>query len=192
DGVYDSKLQQFVPTNRLKELHISQRNPISCPELSSRFPDCFSFLALTTLKKAGVNMTKFDPARAERAKSWVNAPFPFGIEEEYFRVDAQTKVVARDVPRAFFEAANDATQGRISPEFLQPQIEVKSSPQVSMADARSELRELRHIVSGIAAQHGLAIFAAGTHPTAIWGTALQTPKERYDQVMHDLQMIGQR
>jgi carboxylate-amine ligase len=147
---------------------------------------------LTSTEKAGVNMTKFDPARAELAKSWVNAAFPFGIEEEYFLVDAQTKVVAPNVPRAFFEAANDATQGRISPEFLQPQIEVKSSPQVSMADARSELRELRHIVSGIAAQHGLAIFAAGTHPTAMWGTALQTPKERYDQVMHDLQMIGQR
>ena len=137
-------------------------------------------------------MTKFDLARAERAKSWVNAAFQFGIEEEYFLVDAQTKAVARDVPRAFFEAAGTATRGRISPEFLQPQIEVKSSPHVSMADARSELRELRRLVATVAAEHGLAIFAAGTHPTAMWSTALQTPKERYDQVMHDLQMIGQR
>ena len=61
-----------------------------------------------------------------------------------------------------------------------------------MADARSELRELRQTVSAVAAQHGLAIFAAGTHPTALWREAQQTPTKRYDMVMHDLQMIGQR
>ncbi len=41
-------------------------------------------------------------------------------------------------------------------------------------------------------EHGLAILAAGTHPTALWRKALQTPKKRYDNVMDDLQMIGQR
>src|SRR5436190_3815410 len=137
-------------------------------------------------------MTKFDATRAERARACMHATFPFGIEEEYFLVDAQTKLVAPDVSRGFFDAASAATGGRISQEFLQPQIEVKSSPHVNMADARSELRELRRIVSAVAAEHGLAILAAATHPTAIWGTALQTVKKRYDQVMHDLQMIGQR
>ena len=44
----------------------------------------------------------------------------------------------------------------------------------------------------MAAEHGLAILAAGTHPTALWRNALQTAKERYDDVMDDLQMIGQR
>ncbi len=137
-------------------------------------------------------MTKFDPSRAERARAWMNAAFPFGIEEEYFLIDAQTKHLAYNVSRAFFDAASAATQGRVSPEFLQPQIEVKSSPHVSMPDARRELRELRRIVSTVAQQHGLAIFAAGTHPTGMWGSALQTPKKRYDAVMDELQMIGRR
>jgi carboxylate-amine ligase len=44
----------------------------------------------------------------------------------------------------------------------------------------------------VAAEYGLAILAAGTHPTAFWRHAQQTVKERYDTVMHDLQMIGQR
>jgi carboxylate-amine ligase len=44
----------------------------------------------------------------------------------------------------------------------------------------------------VAADHGLAYLASGTHPTAIWGDSLQTPKDRYDAVMEDLQMIGQR
>lgn len=122
----------------------------------------------------------------------MGATFPFGIEEEYFLVDAQTKRMATDVSADFFEAARTATRGRISREFLQPQIEAKSSPRENMADGSAEIRELRQIVSAIAAQHGLAILAAGTHPTGLWRTAQQTPKERYDKVMDDLQMIGQR
>jgi carboxylate-amine ligase len=118
--------------------------------------------------------------------------FTFGIEEEYFLVDAETKVVARDVPPAFFSDAKKASEGRISTEFLQPQIEVISSPHVNMADARAELRMLRRTVSTVAARYGLAILAAGTHPTAFWREALQTDKQRYDTVMDDLQMIGQR
>src|SRR5262249_16451539 len=67
-----------------------------------------------------------------------------------------------------------------------------TSPETSFLNARSQLRGLRQIVASVAAEHGLAILAAGTHPTALWGNSLQTPKERYDAVMHDLQMIGQR
>jgi glutamate---cysteine ligase / carboxylate-amine ligase len=118
--------------------------------------------------------------------------FTFGMEEEYFLVDAETKVVARDVPTEFFDEAKKASEGRISTEFLQPQIEVISSPHVNMADARAELRMLRRTVSTVAARYGLAILAAGTHPTAFWREAQQTDKQRYDTVMDDLQMIGQR
>ena len=118
--------------------------------------------------------------------------YKFGIEEEYFLVDAETKSVALGMPQAFFEAARKATGGRVAGEFLQSQIEVVSSPHTSMAEARRELRQLRQTLAAVAAQHGLAFLAAGTHPTAVWGDSLQTQKERYDAVMHDLQMIGQR
>jgi carboxylate-amine ligase len=118
--------------------------------------------------------------------------FRFGIEEEYFLVDAQTKRVARRMPAEFLMAANQATDGHVTGEFLQSQIEVVTSPDTSFLNARSQLRGLRQIVASVAAEHGLAILAAGTHPTAIWGNSLQTPKQRYDEVMNDLQMIGQR
>jgi len=118
--------------------------------------------------------------------------FTFGIEEEYFLIDAATKLIASDVPQEFFAAARVATDGRIAPEFLQPQVEVITAPHMNMADARVELRHLRRTLAAVAAEHGLAIFAAGTHPTALWREAQQTAKRRYDAVMHDLQMIGQR
>src|SRR5215813_6109776 len=136
-----------------------------------------------------------DYALAERPKVQglrMAGAFTFGIEEEYFLVEAGTKSLVRNMPQSFFEAAKAAADGRISPEFLQPQIEVISSPHDNMADARAELRELRRTVATVAAEYGLAILAAGTHPTASWRDARQTEKQRYDTVMHDLQMIGQR
>ena len=131
-------------------------------------------------------------ARSRKQGLQTAGAFTFGIEEEYFLVEAETKLVPADVPAAFFEAAKAATDGRVSTEFLQPQIEAISSPHVSMAGARAELRELSRTVAGVAAEHGLAILAVGTHPTALWRQAQQTAKQRYDTVMHDLQMIGQR
>ncbi len=36
------------------------------------------------------------------------------------------------------------------------------------------------------------ILAAGTHPTAVWGSQRQTPGKRYDNLTEDLQMLAQR
>ena len=118
--------------------------------------------------------------------------YSFGIEEEYFLVDAQTKSVARTMHEGFLTAAKAATGGRVSGEFLQSQIEVMTQPQVDMDSARQELRSLRQTVAQVADEHGLAILAAGTHPTANWNRSRQSEGERYDTVMDDLQMIGQR
>ena len=118
--------------------------------------------------------------------------FTFGIEEEYFLVDARTKRAVRSMPETFFKAAEVATDGRISREFLQAQIEVITSPHALMAHARAELKHLRQVIAAVAAEHGLAILACGTHPTAEWGAAEQTAEGRYDAVMADLQMISRR
>src|SRR5262249_57280060 len=45
--------------------------------------------------------------------------FTFGIEEEYFLVDAETKSLVRKMPQAFLEAAKAAANGRISTEYQQ-------------------------------------------------------------------------
>ena len=118
--------------------------------------------------------------------------FKFGIEEEFFLVDADTKSAARAMPAAFLAAARKATGGQVTGELLQSQVEIATLPHTDMATAREELRFLRQTVAKIAAGHGLAILAAGTHPTAAWHDMQQTESERYDTVMHDLQMIGQR
>jgi carboxylate-amine ligase len=122
----------------------------------------------------------------------MGADFTVGIEEEYFLVDADTKMVTRRMPEAFLREVQTATGGRVVGEFLQSQIEAVSSPHTDIVAAFLELHGLRQTLASVAARHGLAIMASGTHPTAFWLGALQTQKERYDLVMDDLQMIGQR
>ena len=82
--------------------------------------------------------------------------FTFGIEEEYFLVDATTKRVTRRMPEAFLAAARKATDNHVAGEFLQSQIEVFSCVHSTMADARNEMRRLRQAVAAVAAEHGLA------------------------------------
>jgi glutamate---cysteine ligase / carboxylate-amine ligase len=122
--------------------------------------------------------------------------FSFGIEEEYFLVDAETKAVICDMPKAFLDAAGKAIGrdggGQVTSEMLQAQIEVATAPHTEMRAAREELRHLRRSLAEVRAEHGLAILAAGTHPTASSRDAHQTESERYDAVMEDLQMIGRR
>jgi glutamate---cysteine ligase / carboxylate-amine ligase len=121
--------------------------------------------------------------------------FSFGIEEEYFLVDAESKAVIGEMPKAFLDAAGKvigrAGGGQVTSEMLQAQIEVATAPHTEMRAAREELRHLRRSLAEVGAEHGLAILAAGTHPTASSRDAHQTESERYDAVMEDLQMIGQ-
>jgi carboxylate-amine ligase len=118
--------------------------------------------------------------------------FSFGIEEEYFLADSETKDVSFETPERLFMAAGAASGGRIGREFLQAQVETATPPCTSFAEARAELHYMRGVLATIAGEHGLAILASGTHPTAIWRDAVQSGNERYDMLMNDLQMIGRR
>jgi carboxylate-amine ligase len=118
--------------------------------------------------------------------------FQFGIEEEYFLSDALTLEAPSQTPDSLFQAANFGTTGHVGREFLQAQIEVATEPHQDAEVARRELLRLRQSAAAAAAEHGLAIMACGTHPSAAWRDAVQSPKDRYSEVMDLLQMIGQR
>ncbi len=94
--------------------------------------------------------------------------YQFGIEEEYFRVDAKTKTVMVTRPDNFLPALKAVLGDRVSGEMLQAQIEVSTSPHTCMNTAAAELKHLRQGAARIAAEHGLAIVASGTHQKAMW------------------------
>src|ERR1700758_2705312 len=147
---------------------------------------------------------KFDPSeRRLRIRTLVPAGheprvfapdelFQFGIEEEYFLSDSETFATPAETPDALFQIADRGATGRIEREFLQAQIEVATEPHRSLDEARRELLRLRQSAAEAAGEYGLSILACGTHPLAQWRDSVQTPKDRYAQIMDDLQMIGHR
>ncbi len=118
--------------------------------------------------------------------------FQFGIEEEYFLCDGATLQPAMSTPETLFAHGDAGTGARLNREMLQAQAEVATHPHTGCRSARDELIQLRHVAAEAAAKHGLAILASGTHPTADWRQAVHSPKQRYDELMQGLQMVGQR
>jgi carboxylate-amine ligase len=133
----------------------------------------------------------FDLKRRSRSRANATS-FRFGIEEEYFLCDAKTLQPAMQTPDTLFERQHPTTGASLNREMLQAQIEVASRPQLLPQTAHEELVELRQMAAAAAADHGLAILASGTHPSADWGEAVHASKDRYRELMQGLQMVGQR
>lgn len=113
-----------------------------------------------------------------------------GIEEEYFLCEEGSLEPAMRTPEALFARREHGAS--LNREMLQAQLEVATRPHTSLQDARAELLALRKSAACAAAEHGLRIMACGTHPTADWLSSVHTPKQRYDELMEDLQMLGRR
>src|SRR5215831_3709260 len=118
--------------------------------------------------------------------------FTLGIEEEYFLVDRATRDVVGDPPAAMLEECEALLAGQVSPEFLRSQIETGTRVCASLGEARDELRRLRGTVAAVAAKHGMAPVAAGTHPFARWDAQKTTERVRYRTLEADLQGVGRR
>ncbi|MBD9469531.1 carboxylate-amine ligase [Pseudoxanthomonas sp. PXM01] len=118
-------------------------------------------------------------------------PYTFGLEEEYFLVRRNGRRL-RHMPRRFFSDCREALGERFGSEMLQTQVEVQTGVHDDTRAAETDLRTLRRTVGEIAHRHGLGILSAGTHPSAQWRGQRSTDKPHYDQVMGELQMLGQR
>jgi glutamate---cysteine ligase / carboxylate-amine ligase len=118
--------------------------------------------------------------------------YRFGIEEEYFLSDAITRDTCRRLPRNFVADCEAAFPESFTPEFLEAQVEVATPPVTDPMEAEAHLVGLRMGLSAIGQEHGVLVFAAGTHPLAVWSRQRRTDSARYTKVMRDLQMIGNR
>ena len=101
-------------------------------------------------------------------------PWSLGVEEELMLVDAETLEPAQD---GFSRVFGEATE-RIKPELLESFVEITTAVVGAPEEAEAELRSLRHEVAERAAEHGLAVLATGSHPTARARVPI-VPVERY-------------
>ena len=118
--------------------------------------------------------------------------FTIGIEEEYLLVDRESRDLVVDPPDSLMSECEKRLEGRVSPEFLQSQIEIGTSKCRNVKEAAAELAHLRRTVAAVAGEHGLAPIAASTHPFATWEGQKHTRKERYDVLARDMGGVVRR
>jgi carboxylate-amine ligase len=108
-------------------------------------------------------------------------PWSLGVEEELMLVDAETLLPSRDGFSRVFGEATD----RIKPELFESFVEITTPVLETPKQVETELRTLRTEVAERAAEHGLAVLATGSHPTARELPPI-VPVERYLRMKEEL------
>src|SRR5918995_1492684 len=91
--------------------------------------------------------------------------FTVGIEEELMICDAETLDLAQAI-EVILGDLPEGIPGEVKPELMQSVLEIATLPCGGVAEAGEQLRALRRCVREVAVGNGLAIGAAGTHPSA--------------------------
>ena len=120
------------------------------------------------------------PANATLTANNGDCPITFGIEEEFFVVDPDSRNILPDPDPSIFEICDENRGGhKVVREFLRSQIETNTRVCGSIGELRTALRETRRLVIKAAEGHGAAVMAASTHPFAGWRDQTPTPRDRY-------------
>jgi len=118
--------------------------------------------------------------------------YAFGIEEEYFLADAKTGKGASEAASDRFHAAAEEQFEPAEHELLKGQVEFASKAETDTTAARDALRTARQGLSQIAANHGLSLFAAGSHPLGSFEQQGTTEKERYRKLEAQFGIVAHR
>ena len=118
--------------------------------------------------------------------------FTVGVEEEFLLVDRESRDLIREAPTAMLTRCGDLLGDQVTTEFLQSQVEVGTKVCETIAEARADLAWLRGTVAACAAEDGMGLIAASTHPFALWTDQKPTEKDRYLELAQDMQGVVRR
>src|SRR6185312_11848394 len=115
--------------------------------------------------------------------------FTLGIEEEFQIVDPNTRELRSHVSE-ILEDGKMLLGEQVKPEMIQSMIEVGTGICKDIKEARSDITNLRGILSGLVRKKGLEIVAAGTHPFSHWQDQKIFENARYELIVEENQMIA--
>ena len=99
-------------------------------------------------------------------------------------------------PRARWPiASTEAAKATLEPaahELLKGQVEVSTQPGTDAGAAAQALRGMRRELAALAGDHGLSLFAAGSHPLGLVGEQATTEEEHYESLKSEFGIISQR
>ena len=99
----------------------------------------------------------------------------FGIEEEFFLLDASDLDIVRSAPAGFVAACRDTLGEHFAEEMFECQVEVASPVFSTLAEAARFHGQARQRLAHLAMDFGLRSLCVGTHPFADWRRARSNP-----------------
>ena len=117
--------------------------------------------------------------------------YTLGVEEELMIVDAETLDLVNSIEAAR-RSARCRDRGRSQAELMESVCEIATTPCSNTREAGEQLRALRRHVQQAAAQRGLAIGSAGTHPFAMWEDQRIVARPRYRDLIAGLQFVARQ
>jgi glutamate---cysteine ligase / carboxylate-amine ligase len=119
-------------------------------------------------------------------------PYTLGVEEEYQLLDGTTFDLVQHIDTVLAAIEGHELEPQINPELMQSVLEIATPVCRTPADVLHELVKLRSYVSGVARAKGLRVGSAGTHPFSLFERQRITAKDRYRQLVDQLQYVARR
>lgn len=112
--------------------------------------------------------------------------FTLGVEEEYLIIDPETRDLRSHMSK-IVDGAKIILQEQVKAEMHQSVVEVGTNICKNVKEAREEITFLRKKIVELAANQGLVVGAAGTHPFSKWQDQPITDDPRYHNIVNELQ-----
>jgi carboxylate-amine ligase len=119
-------------------------------------------------------------------------PFTLGVEEEYMLLDPETFDLVQHVDTVLTAAREGEFVERIGPELMQSVLEISTPICRTAGDVDRELRKLRAYVTELARKQDLRVGSAGTHPFSLFERQRITARDRYRNLVDQLQYVARR
>jgi len=119
-------------------------------------------------------------------------PYTLGVEEEYMLLDSETLDLVQHVEAVLAATAGHELEEQVNPELMQSVLEIATPVCRTPAEVEAELRKLRGFVAGLAADRGLRVGSAGTHPFSLFERQRITARDRYRYLVDQLQYVARR
>ncbi|MGZ8782863.1 MAG: carboxylate-amine ligase, partial [Gaiellaceae bacterium] len=119
-------------------------------------------------------------------------PFTLGVEEEYMLLDGETFDLVQHIDIVLQAISGHELEPRINAELMQSVLEIATPVCRNAGDVQHELLKLRAYVTGVAREKGLRVGSAGTHPFSLFERQRITARDRYRNLVDQLQYIARR
>jgi carboxylate-amine ligase len=119
-------------------------------------------------------------------------PYTLGVEEEYMLLDGETFDLVQHIDTVLASMSGHELEPRIKPELMQSVIEIATPVCRTAGEIATELRKLRAYVTEVAREQGLRVGSAGTHPFSLFERQRITARDRYRNLVDQMQYIARR